>query len=194
MKQGETLLVLGAGGATGYAAVQIGAWLGAHVIASASNEAKRNMAMAGGAHAVIDARAADWREAVKPANGGKPIDVVFDPVGGPATEPAFRSLGWNGRHLVIGFPAGIVTFRTNLPLLKGASLMGVNLGQLGINDPEHAHANHRQILALAAEGLFRPVVARTYPLDAFASAMADAERGESAGRIVIAMDQLESEI
>ena len=120
----ETLLVLGAGGATGYAAVQIGKHLGARVIGSASSEEKRILATAGGADAIVDARAGDWRDQVKAANGGKGIDVVFDPVGGEATDPAFRSLAWNGRHLVIGFPGGIAALRTNLPLLKGASLIG----------------------------------------------------------------------
>ncbi|HMO77560.1 MAG TPA: zinc-binding dehydrogenase, partial [Sphingopyxis sp.] len=87
---GETLLVLGAGGATGYAAVQIGRHLGARVIGSASSEEKRALALAGGADAAIDARGGDWRDQVKAANGGKGVDVVFDPVGGEATDPAFR--------------------------------------------------------------------------------------------------------
>ena len=189
LQAGETLLVLGAGGATGYAAVQIGAWIGAHVIASASSQAKRDMAAGGGAHAVVDARASDWRDAIRAANGGKPVDVVFDPVGGAATEAAFRTLGWQGRHLIIGFPAGIAAFPTNLPLLKGASLVGVNLAQLATQDPALARANHARILALAAEGRLRPVVAKTYPLEDFASAMEDAARGDTAGRIVLGIGQ-----
>lgn len=106
LQSGETLLVLGAGGATGYAAVQVGKHLGARVIASASSKAKRELALAGGADAAVEARADEWREQVRAANNGKGVDVVFDPVGGDATDPAFRSLGWGGRHLVIGFPAG----------------------------------------------------------------------------------------
>lgn len=187
VKPGETLLVLGAGGATGYAAVQIGVLLGARVIASASSEAKRAMALTGGAQAAVDSTAADWRDAVRQANDGKPIDVVFDPVGGSATEPAFRTLGWKGRHLIVGFPAGIASLPTNLPLLKGASLVGVNIAQLAANDLAHAHANHARILDLAGEGSLRPVIARSYTLDEFALAMADATRGDSAGRIVIGM-------
>ncbi len=126
----ETLLVLGAGGATGYAAVQVGNYLGARVIASASSAAKRTMALDGGADVAVDANSVAWREEVQAANAGQSVDVVFDPVGGDTTEPAFRCLGWEGRHLVIGFPRGIANLPSNLPLLKGASLVGVNLQQL----------------------------------------------------------------
>ena len=188
LQEGETLLVLGAGGATGYAAVQIGKYLGARVIGSASSEAKRDLALAGGADAVLDVRADDWRDAVKAANDGKGFDVVFDPVGGNATEPAFRSLGWNGRHLVIGFPAGIASVRTNLPLLKGASLIGVDIRQFGIFEPERSAANRDAIFALAAEGKLRPAIARSYPLEEFRAAMTQASEGKSAGRIVLTMD------
>jgi NADPH2:quinone reductase len=188
LQEGETLLVLGAGGATGYAAVQIGKYLGARVIGSASSEAKRDLALAGGADAVVDARADDWRDTVKAANDGKGVDVVFDPVGGNATEPAFRSLGWNGRHLVIGFPAGIASVRTNLPLLKGASLIGVDIRQFGIFEPERSAANQDAIFALAAEGKLRPAIARSYPLEEFWAAMTQASEGKSAGRIVLTMD------
>jgi NADPH2:quinone reductase len=188
LQAGETLLVLGAGGATGYAAVQIGKHLGARVIGSASSENKRALAMAGGADAVIDARGDDWREQVKAANGGKGVDVVFDPVGGEATDPAFRSLAWNGRHLVIGFPGGIAALRTNLPLLKGASLIGVDVRQFGIFEPEKSEANRDTVFALAAGGKLRPAIARTYKLEEFRAAMEDAAAGKSAGRIVLTTD------
>ena len=185
LKAGETLLVLGAGGATGYAAVQLGKHLGARLIASASSEAKRDLALAGGADVAVDARSATWRDDVLAANGGKPVDIVFDPVGGAATEPAFRSLAWNGRHLIVGFPAGIAFLPTNLPLLKGASLVGVNLRRFGETEPERAFANVETVFALAAQGIFKPAVAKTLPLERFAEAMADAASGESAGRIVL---------
>lgn len=188
LKPGETLLVLGAGGATGYAAVQIGRHLGARVIGSASSETKRALALAGGADAVVEARAEDWRDQVKAANGGKPIDMVFDPVGGEATDPAFRSLGWGGRHLIVGFPDGISSLRTNLPLLKGASLVGVDVRQFGEFEPDKAAANRRATLALAAEGVLRPAIARRYPLEQFREAMNEAAAGTSAGRIVLTMD------
>lgn len=185
VQAGEALLVLGAGGATGLAAVQIGAYLGARVIASASSEAKRAAAISGGAQVAVDSRSPAWREAVKAAHGGKPIDVVFDPVGGEATERGFRTLGWKGRHLVVGFPGGIATLPTNLPLLKSASLVGVNLSELARMEPELARANQAKVLALAADGVLKPTIARTYRLDQFALAMADAAKGESAGRIVL---------
>lgn len=188
LKAGETLLVLGAGGATGYAAVQIGKHLGARVIGSASSDGKRMLATAGGADAVIDARGDDWREQVKAANDGKGVDVVFDPVGGEATDPAFRSLAWNGRHLVIGFPAGIAALRTNLPLLKGASLIGVDVRQFGIFEPEKSETNRDTVFTLAAEGKLKPAIARSYALEDFRAAMEDAAAGKSAGRIVLVMD------
>lgn len=187
LKAGETLLVLGAGGATGYAAVQIGKHLGARVIASASSEAKRALALAGGADLAIDARADDWRDQVKAANGGKGVNVVFDPVGGEATDPAFRSLGWNGRHLIVGFPGGIAALRTNLPLLKGASLIGVDIRQFGEFEPDKSSANRAETFRLAAEGVLRPAIARCYPLAEFRAAMREAAEGSSAGRIVLEM-------
>ena len=188
LQAGETLLVLGAGGATGYAAVQIGKHLGARVIGSASSEAKRALATTGGADAVVDARGDDWRDRVKAANDGKGVDVVFDPVGGEATDPAFRSLGWNGRHLVIGFPGGIAALRTNLPLLKGASLVGVDVRQFGLFEPEKSEANRDAVFALAAKGKLRPAIAKTYALKDFQAAMEDAAAGARAGRIVLTMN------
>ena len=187
LQTGETLLVLGAGGATGYAAVQIGHYLGARVIASASSAPKRQMAMAGGAHYAVDATSPQWRGNVKSACDHGTVDVVFDPVGGPSTEAAFRTLGWQGRHLVVGFPRGIASLASNLPLLKAASLMGVNLQQQARHAPQQAAANLQQILALGGTGLFTPVIARSYPLVEFRLAMAEVERGNSAGRIVLTM-------
>lgn len=188
VQAGETMLVMGAGGATGLAAVALGRHIGATVIASASSEAKRALALATGADAVVDARSPTWREDVKAANGGRPFDVVFDPVGGAATELAFRSLGWGGRHLVVGFPGGIPALPTNLPLLKGASLVGVNLGALAKSDPTLGHANHQRVLEFATKGVFRPAIARTWRLEAFADAMGAAQDGDSAGRIVLLME------
>jgi NADPH:quinone reductase len=188
LKAGETLLVLGAGGATGYAAVQLGKHFGARVIASASSPEKRALALKGGADAAIDARATDWRGQIKALIDGKGVDVVFDPVGGEASEPAFRSLGWNGRHLIVGFPGGIASLRTNLPLLKGASLMGVDIRQFGINEPEAAAANVQAVFALAAVGVIRPAIAKTYPLGDFVVAMQDAAAGKRAGRVLLVLD------
>lgn len=185
LRGGETVLVLGAGGATGYAAVQVSRYLGARVIGSASSDAKRALARTGGADAVVDARADNWREQVREANGGRPVDVIFDPVGGAATEPAFRCLGWGGRHLVIGFTAGMTALRTNLALIKGASLIGVDIRQFGEFEPDRAIANRDTIFALAEAGTLRPAIAKRYPLEQFAMAMNEAASGRSAGRIVL---------
>lgn len=185
LKPGETLLVLGAGGATGFAAVQVGKHLGARVIASASSDAKRALALAGGADVAVDAGAEDWRDQIKAANGGKPVDVVFDPVGGDATDPAFRCLGWGGRHLIVGFPGGIAALRTNLPLLKGASLVGVDVRQFGELEPAKAEANRTEIFSLAAKGVLKPAIARTFPLTQYREAMAAAASGALAGRVVL---------
>ena len=108
-------------------------------------------------------------------------------MGGEATDPAFRSLGWNGRHLIIGFPGGIAALRTNLPLLKGASLIGVDIRQFGIFEAEKAQANQDAVFALAAQGLLKPAIAKSYPLEDFAAAMKVVESGTSAGRVVLTM-------
>lgn len=185
---GETLLVLGAGGAVGFAACEVGKALGARVIGSASTEAKRALARQGGADAVVDSRSADWRAEVKAANGDKPVDVVIDPVGDAATEPAFRSLAWKGRHLVIGFAGGeIPKLPANLALLKGAALIGVDVRQFGIYEPELSERNVQDLFALYEEGKLHPPIERTYPLEQFVEAMEMAKSGTLAGRIVLTM-------
>lgn len=188
LQAGETLLVLGAAGATGLAAVQIGKHLGARVIAIASSDKKRALTLSNGASHAVDGRTHNWRDLVKEANASEPVDVVFDPVGGTMTDPAFRCLAWGGRHLVIGFPAGMATLRTNLPLLKGASLMGVDVRQFGIFEPDQSEANRDSIFELAAAGILKPAIARTFPLDQFAEAMTLAASGHEAGRVVLCMD------
>jgi len=186
LRAGETVLVLGAGGAVGYAAVEIAAALRAQVIGSASSADKRALAQRGGAFATVDSRSASWREDVKAANGGKPVDIVVDPLGGDATEPAFRSLAWNGRQLVIGFAAGhIPKIATNLALLKGASLVGVDVRQFSEYEPERAANVLSELFALYEQDALHPPVARRYPMEAFVSAMNEARAGTTAGRIVV---------
>ncbi len=186
-KAGETLLVLGAAGGTGFAAVQVGKHLGLRVIASASSPEKRAAALAGGADVAVETGAEDWRDQVKAANEGKPVDIVFDPVGGDATELAFRTLGYDGRHLVIGFPAGIAKLPTNLPLLKCASLVGVQMLGQSINRPAEADANRRRTLEIGATGALVPAIAARYPIEDYAIAMQAAFDGKAAGRIVLVM-------
>ncbi|MFA7588473.1 MAG: NADPH:quinone oxidoreductase family protein [Novosphingobium sp.] len=187
-RTGETLLVLGAAGGTGFAAIQIGKQLGLRVIASASSVDKQAAALAGGADAIVTSGAADWREQVKAANEGKPIDIVFDGVGGDATEPAFRTLGFDGRHLVIGFPAGIPALKTNLALLKSASLVGVHLRHAGMERPDLLAEGGRKVAELAAQGLIRPAIASRYSIEDYVTAMNEAFSGKAAGRVVVVMD------
>ncbi len=189
LQPGETLLVLGAAGATGIAAIQVGKALGARVIASASTPDKRQLCLAAGADAVVDTRSETWRDEVKAASkglGGKgTIDVVFDPVGGDMTDPAFRTLGYDGRYLVIGFTGGIGSLKTNLPLVKTASLIGVQLRAFGEAEPEKIAANSRQVLELAAQGRLKPVIGQIYAFDDYRAAMNAAFKGEGAGRVVM---------
>ncbi len=185
LQAGETLLILGAGGATGIAAIQVGKALGARVIASASSEDKRASCLAAGADAAIDTRSPAWRDDLKAANGGKGIDVVFDPVGGDMTDPAFRSLGYDGRYLVIGFTGGISALKTNLPLVKTASMIGVQLRVFGEKEPEKMAETQARMRAWAEQGLLRPVIGKTYALEDYAAAMQDAFDGKTAGRIVM---------
>ena len=187
-KPGETLLVLGAAGGTGYAAVEVGKHLGLKVIASASSQAKREAALAGGADAVVITGVDDWREQVSAANNEKLIDIVFDPVGGNATELAFRTLGYDGRHLVIGFPAGIAALKTNLPLLKSASLIGVQMRDFSLKRPNEAAASRAKVMELAGQGIFNPAIAARFPMKDFVTAMAEAFSGKAAGRVVLVMD------
>lgn len=189
LERDETVLVLGAGGAVGIAAVQVAKALGAFVIASASTPEKRDLAARCGADAVVESGAGDWREQVAHAcDRGKP-DIVVDPIGGDATERAFRTLAWGGRHLVIGFVGGIARLPTNLPLLKGAHLIGVDVRQFGEKFPDVVQANLEAISALCAAGKLKPHIARTYPIERFAEAMDEAYAGQAAGRIVIEMGQ-----
>ncbi|MDE2403199.1 MAG: NADPH:quinone oxidoreductase family protein [Sphingomonadales bacterium] len=184
---GEVLLVLGAGGATGIAAIQVGKALGARVVASASTPDKRALALQAGADAAIDTRSASWRDDVKGAAGGTgSIDVVFDPVGGDVTDPAFRTLGYDGRYLVIGFTGGIAALKTNLPLVKTASLIGVQLRVFGEREPERMATTRARMMEWAAAGHLRPVIGKTYAFEDFAAAMADAFAGQTAGRVVLA--------
>jgi NADPH2:quinone reductase len=187
LRAGEQLLVLGAAGGTGFAAVQVGKHLGLRVIASASSPDKRAAALAGGADAVVETGAEDWRDQVKAANNGRPIDIVFDPVGGDATELAFRTLGYDGRHLVIGFTAGIAKLPTNLPLLKCASLVGVQMLGQSNNRPAEAEANRRRTLEIGATGVFVPAIAARFPIEEYVAAMHAAFDGKAAGRIVLTM-------
>lgn len=188
IQPGETLLVLGAGGGTGTAAIAVAKLLGARVIGGASSAAKRDAAKAAGADETLDTSAADWREALK-ALAPKGVDVVFDPVGGAATETAFRSLAWKGRHLVIGFAAGsIPALPINLALLKGASLVGVDIARFSfMHESAKAQANIRQLLDWFAEGRLALEPGRVVTLDQAPAALKAVLAREAVGKTVVAI-------
>lgn len=165
LKSGETLLVLGAGGGVGLAAVELGKAAGARVIAAASSPDKLAAATERGADEVVDYVKSDLRETVKSLTGGAGVDVIYDPVGGPGTEAAVRSLAWRGRLLIVGFAQGdIPQIPANLLLLKGASAIGVFWGEFAKREPQ---ANFRMLTELfgwLGEGKLRPHVSQVYSL------------------------------
>lgn len=187
LQAGETVLVLGAAGAVGLAAVQIAAAMGARVLASASSDGKRQVALSAGAHAAIDTHADDWRVRVRDWTEGRGVDVVVDPIGGDATERAFRALGLGGRHLVIGFASGTIpSLPANLALLKGASLIGIELSKFEQRFPELAASNNRALVELYSRGaISAPPIARRFSFARFREALALAATGQTAGSIVL---------
>jgi len=186
LQPGETLLVLGASGGVGMAAVQIGRALGATVVAAVSSEAKAAAASSAGAHEVIRYDQVPIREGIAEATGGKGVDVVYDPVGGETTEHALRSVNWNGRLLIVGFAAGdIPAIPLNLPLLKGNSLVGVFWGRFTQEEPEKHKANFAKIIEWAAEGTIDPIIQKRYPLDQGADALQWVADRKAVGRVIV---------
>jgi NADPH2:quinone reductase len=183
---GETLLVLGAAGGVGLAAIEIGKVLGARVIACASSEDKLAVCRSHGADATINYSSEDLRERIKMLTDGKGVDVVYDPVGGQYTEPAFRSLAWRGRHLVVGFAAGeIPKLPLNLALLKGASLVGVFWGDFARRQPKEFAHSIRQLGQWYAEGKLKPHVSRTLPLEKAVEALKLMAARQVKGKLVL---------
>lgn len=167
LKAGETVLVLGAAGGVGTAAIQIAKAMGARVIAAASTEAKCNLCRSIGADEVINYGdgTQNLREAIKSLTGGKGPDVIYDPVGGDFAEPAFRSIAWRGRYLVVGFASGpIPALPLNLALLKGASIVGVFWGDFAKREPEANAAMMGTLAQWYGQGKVKPVIDRTMPM------------------------------
>lgn len=180
LRRGESMLVLGAAGGVGIAAVGLGAAMGAKVIAAASTPEKRAFALANGADTAFDYTDGDLRAMLKSVapNG---VDVVYDPVGGAFSEAAFRSLAWDGRHLVVGFTAGdIPALPLNLPLLKGASLVGVFWGAWVARFPEESQRNYQEMFDMIERGELTIPAPKVYPAEEFAAAL-----GEIGGRRVL---------
>ena len=188
MKSGETLLVLGAAGGVGVAAIEIGKALGARVIACASSADKLAVCRQHGADETINYASEDLRERIKALTAGKGVDVIYDAVGGPYTEPAFRSIAWRGRHLVIGFAAGdIPKLPLNLTLLKGASVVGVFWGDFTRREPLAFAESARQLARWYREGKLKPHVSATFPLADAAEAMNLLASRKAKGKVVIAI-------
>ncbi|HWH47929.1 MAG TPA: NADPH:quinone oxidoreductase family protein [Burkholderiales bacterium] len=186
LKAGETMLVLGAAGGVGLAAIQLGKAMGAKVIAAASNDAKLQICKQNGADEVINYGTEDLRARIKALTAGKGVDVVYDPVGGPYSEPALRDMAWNGRFLVVGFAAGdIPRVPLNLTLLKGCSIVGVFWGAFTRNEPERNRENNYDLMAMYAAARVRPHIHATYPLELAAEALNEVLNKRVTGKVVL---------
>ncbi|MCW3147569.1 NADPH:quinone oxidoreductase family protein [Stutzerimonas stutzeri] len=187
LQPGETLLVLGAAGGVGLAAVEIGKAMGARVIAAASTAEKLEVAKRAGADELINYNEGSLRDRLKEFTGGQGVDVIYDPVGGKLFEEAFRSIAWNGRMLVVGFAAGgdIPALPANLPLLKGAALVGVFWGAFAQRQPQDNAANFKQLFAWHAEGKLNPLISQRFTLDQTAEAIDTLSQRKAVGKLVV---------
>jgi NADPH:quinone reductase len=186
LKAGETLLVLGASGGVGLAAIQIGKTMGAKVIAAASSEAKLQVCRDNGADEVINYSSEDLRSRIKAITAGRGVDVVYDPVGGAYSEPALRDMAWNGRFLVVGFAAGdIPKVPLNLALLKGCSIVGVFWGAFTRTEPDNNRRNNQELLQMYLDGKVKPHIHATYPLERAAEALNEVLNKRVSGKVVL---------
>ena len=186
LQAGETLLVLGAAGGVGLAAVQIGKAMGARVIAAASSDAKLQVCRQQGADEVINYATEDLKTRIKELSAGNGVDVILDPVGGDYSEAALRGMSWGGRFLVIGFTAGeIPRIPLNLTLLKSCSIVGVFWGPFTMREPKRNREYIQELLTWYKEGKIRPVVSETYPLAQVANALNDMMNRRVTGKVVL---------
>ena len=189
LKEGETLLVLGAAGGVGSTAVELGKYMGARVIAAASSEEKLAMCRDLGADETINYSEQDLKTAIKELTGGKGVDVVYDPVGGDYAEPALRGMAWNGRYLVVGFASGpIPEIPLNLALLKGCSIVGVFWGRFIAEEPAVHLQNIKELWTLFADGKLKPAINDVFPLEQYEEAY-DVMIGRRArGKVILTME------
>ena len=186
LKAGETVLVLGAAGGVGTAAIQIAKAAGARVIAAASSDEKCAFCRELGADASINYSSSNIRDELKTLTGGKGPDVVYDPVGGDLAEPVFRSIAWRGRYLVIGFAQGsIPSLPLNLALLKGASVVGVFWGEFARREPQHNARALAELAAWYAQGRIKPVIDRSLPMSGLPEAFARMGSRQVRGKVVL---------
>ena len=188
IKEGETLLVLGAAGGVGLTAVELGHRMGARVIAAASTNEKLEVCKSYGAEMTINYAEEDLKEKLKELTNGKGVDVIYDPVGGAYSEPALRRMAWNGRYLVVGFAAGnIPKIPLNLPLLKGCQIVGVFWGSFAQRFPGRNLQNTMELIQWFAEGKLKPQIHDTYPLAEAVRALEDIQARKVKGKAVIIM-------
>jgi NADPH2:quinone reductase len=186
LQPGETLLVLGAAGGVGLAAVELGKAMGARVIAAASSDEKLAVAKEAGADELVNYADGELKEKVKALTDGKGADVIYDPVGGDLFDQCMRCINWYGRILVIGFAAGdIPRVPINLILLKSCQLVGVFYGAWSARAPADADQNFQEILALYGEGKIKPLVGREYPFEEYAAAMRCLMERQAIGKVVV---------
>ena len=187
VEPGEVLLVHGAGGGVGLAAVEIGKMLGATVIATASSDEKLAIAKSRGADHLVRYDREPFRDAVKRITDGRGADVVFDPVGGEVFENSMRCIAWGARLLVIGFTGGIGSAKTNLLLIKGASVLGVRAGEAVRQNPALGEVRLKALLKWAEEGKLRPNISHRLPLEDYAKAMRLLLDRKAIGRVALVM-------
>jgi NADPH:quinone reductase len=186
LQAGETLVVLGAAGGVGLAAVELGALLGATVIAAASSDDKLELCQEYGASMTVNYATEDLKARIRELTGGAGADVIYDPVGGPYSEPALRAIAWGGRFLVIGFAAGeIPAIPLNLALLKGCDIVGVFWGAFVGRYPEQHRRNVEELMGWWRDGKLRPHVSSTYPLDRAAEAIRELADRKAKGKVVV---------
>src|SRR5882757_4888840 len=187
IKPGEVLLVHGAGGGVGLAAVEIGKLLGATVIAAASSEDKLAIAKARGADHLVLYEREPFRDVVKRLTDGRGADVVFDPVGGEVFENSMRCINWGARILVVGFTGGIGLARTNLLMIKGASVLGIRAGEAVRKNPALGEVRIKALSEWAETGKVRPNISHRLPLEDFAKAMRLLIERKAIGRVALMM-------
>ncbi|MGI9287039.1 MAG: NADPH:quinone oxidoreductase family protein [Pseudomonadales bacterium] len=186
IKEGETLLVLGAGGGVGTSAVELGKAMGATVIAAASSAEKLALAKELGADQLVNYSEQNLKETVKELTGGKGADVIYDPVGSDFSEQALRAIAWNGRFLVIGFAAGdIPKIPLNLTLLKGCSIVGVFWGAFTMHEPERSAQNFAEMMKMFEQGKLKPIITDVYPLDQYVDAFNCLSERRARGKVVL---------
>lgn len=186
LQKGETLLVLGASGGVGLAAVELGKLMGAHVIAAASSDEKLELCKHYGADETINYSKEDLKSAIKALTKNKGVDVIYDPIGGSYSEAAFRGMAWNGRYLVVGFASGeIPKLPLNLPLLKGASVVGVFWGGFAMGQPKENMQNTMTLMQWYAEGKLKPHIDKIYSLEDAPKALEAMMQRKVKGKLVV---------